>query len=208
MEEIKNDIQETQIIEMEETQLAEKGVDFAVGNVKGKIVRGALTKVDNKGSIDKHADRLAKIADDALNADIEKENIKVQRTHAENKAEKQEIKNKLIALKAEAKRLKREQKQVLKEQRADHKKRNKDMLWSMYEKKLTKMGYGYVPNIVILKMLFCIDGIVSCFDGIGKISTAIMKAIKWFLIAGAIFGCLMIFPATKEWVLGILGFIG
>lgn len=193
----------------QETQIQETGVGVggAVGNVKGKIVDEAINKVDNNKSVKKHADELAKVANDAIRADIDKENLKVQRTRAENKAEKQRIKNELIALKTEAKRLKREKKQILREQRADHKKRNKDALWEIYKDKLTKMGYSYVPNRFVLGMLLFFDGVVGFFNGVGAISTAIMKALKWILIAGVIFGVLMIFPTTKEWLLGLLGFL-
>ena len=192
----------------QETQIQETGVGVggAVGNVKGKIVDEAMNKVDNNKSVKKHADELAKVANDAIRADIDKENLKVQRTRAENKAEKQRIKNELIALKTEAKRLKREKKQILREQRADHKKRNKDALWEIYKDKLTKMGYSYVPNRFVLGMLLFFDGVVGFFNGVGATSTAIMKALKWILIAGVIFGVLMIFPTTKEWLLGLLGF--
>ena len=192
----------------QETQIQETGVGVggAVGNVKGKIVDEAMNKVDNNKSVKKHADELAKVANDAIRADIDKENLKVQRTRAENKAEKQRIKNELIALKTEAKRLKREKKQILREQRADHKKRNKDALWEIYKDKLTKMGYSYVPNRFVLGMLLFFDGVVGFFNGVGATSTAIMKALKWILIAGVAFGVLMIFPTTKEWLLGLLGF--
>lgn len=192
----------------QETQIQETGVGVggAVGNVKGKIVDEAINKVDNNKSVKKHADELAKVANDAIRADIDKENLKVQRTRAENKAENQRIKNELIALKTEAKRLKREKKQILREQRADHKKRNKDALWEIYKDKLTKMGYSYVPNRFVLGMLLFFDGVVGFFNGVGATSTAIMKALKWILIAGVIFGVLMIFPTTKEWLLGLLGF--
>ena len=193
----------------QETQIQETGVGVggAVGNVKGKIVDEAINKVDNNKSVKKHADELAKVANDAIRADIDKENLKVQRTRAENKAEKQRIKNELIALKTEAKRLKREKKQILREQRADHKKRNKDALWEIYKDKLTKMGYSYVPNRFVLGMLLFFDGVVGFFNGVGATSTAIMKALKWILIVGVIFVVLMIFPTTKEWLLGLLGFL-
>lgn len=183
------------------------GVVKAVDNVKDKITNEALVKVDNRHSIDKHAKKLADVADKALRADIDKEDLKVEKTKAENKAKKQEIKNRLIALKTEAKRLKREHKQILKEQKADHKKRNKDILWETYKDKLEKMKYTYVPNIVILKMLLGIDGIVSFFEGVGKISTAIMKAIKWLIFIGIAIGVLMVIPTTRNWILNLLGFV-
>lgn len=201
MEDIKDDIQENK-------QNSQIQVDGAVGSVKDKILGGALTKVDNEKSISKHSDKLTKVANDTIKADIEKARLKVEKTKAENKAEKQEIKNRLIQLKTEAKRLKREHKQILKEQKADHKKRNKDILWETYKEKLEKMKYTYVPNIVILKMLLCIDGIVSFFEGIGKISTSIMKALKWLLIIGGVLTILMVIPSTRQWLLELLGIIG
>lgn len=202
--EIRNEIQEHK--QNSSLPQASTEVDTAVGSVKDKILGGVLTKVDNEKSINKHSDELTKVANDAIKADIEKARLKVEQTNADNKAEKQKIKNELIILKTEAIRLKREKKQILKEQRAEHKKINKDALWAAYEKKLTKMGYAYVPNIVVLKMLLVVDGIVSFFEGIGKISTSIMKALKWILIIGAIFGILMIFPTTQIWILQLLGF--
>lgn len=210
MEDIKDDIaiETKEVVEKKtkETQITDVGVKSAVGNVKGKIVDGAIAKVDNDKSVKKHAEELAKVANEAIKADIEKENLKVKKTRAENKTEKQRIKNELIALKTEAKRLKREHKHILKKQRIDHKKENKNILWGIYEKKLTKMGYTYVPNKFTLCMLLFFDGVVSFFNGVGAISTAIMKALKWILIIGTIFGGLMIFPTTKEWLLELLGF--
>lgn len=222
MEDIRDDIEgkheseetkesgEIQLVEKEESALQDigVGVESAVDNVKGKIMGGALTKVDNVRSIDNHAGKLAKVANDAIKADIEKENLKVRRTNAENKAEKQKIKNELISLRTEAKRLKREHNQILKEQKEEHKKRNRDILWKTYENKLNKMGYSYVPNKFILSMLLFFDGVVGFFEGVGKTSTAIMKALKWILIIGGITIVLMLVPASRVWLLSILGFIG
>ena len=183
-------------------------VNLAVGSVKEKIVGGALTQVNNSKSINKHSNELTKVANDAIKADIEKERLKVEHTNANNRAEKQEIKNKLIELKTEAKRLKREEKQILKEQKEEHKKRSADILWARYEKKLTKMKYSYVPNKVVLTMLLFFDGVAGFFTGLGQVSNAIMKAIKWFLIIGITLSGLLIVPSTREWLLELMGFIG
>ena len=66
------------------------------------------------------------------------------------------------------------------------------------------MGYSYLPNAFILKMLLAIDGVVSFFDGVGRVSNAIMKAIKWLIIGGVIIGVLFAIPATREWAMSIL----
>lgn len=181
-------------------------VDDALGDVKGKIVDKAVANVQDEKIIDKHAKDLTEVAEKGLEVEIEEQKIKVESKHAKNVAERQKIKNELIALRTEAIRLKKEKKQILKEQKAEHKKRNEEMLWTKYETKLTKMKYTYVPNRVILAMLLFFDGIVSFFSGIGAVSTSIMKALKWIIIVGVIIGVICIFPTSRAWLTGLLGY--
>lgn len=182
------------------------GVGKAIDEVKSKIVAKAVDKIQDEKIIEKHSEEIAKIGDEALEVEAERERLKVQQADADNKAVKQEIKNRLIVLKAEAKRLEREQKQLLKEQEEDHKRRNDQAKWEKYKDKLTKMKYTYVPNFFILGMLLFFDGIKSFFDGLGAVSTAIVKAFKWVLIFAAIIIVIMGIPITREWVLNLLKF--
>ena len=177
----------------------------AIGNVKGEIVEKAVSKVNDVKIIEKHSKRLAEISDKALAVETEKQELVVEKRKAENKEERQRIRNRLIELETERIRLEREQKQVLKEQKEDHKKRNNEIMWERYKDKLTKMKYTYVPNKFILKMLLFFDGVKSFFDGVGSVSTAIMKALKWLLIGGTIIGVMFAIPATREWLTSILG---
>lgn len=75
----------------------------------------------------------------------------------------------------------------------------------MYKDKLEKMKYTYVPNVFVLSMLLFFDGIRSFFDGLGTVSTSIVKAMKWVLLFGAI--CIVLFsiPVTREWIVNLLG---
>lgn len=179
-------------------------VEEYVDTIHQTILKKAEEKINSEEIIEKHAEEIAKIKDKKLEVDTEKVSIKVDRQKAENKAEKQKIDNELIVLNAESRRLKKEQKQLDKEQKANHKIRNKNLKWEIYKDNLTKMNYTYVPNIFILSMLLFFDGLKSFFDGLGSVSTAILKAFKWFIALGIIIAILFIIPVTRNWILNLL----
>lgn len=181
-------------------------VGGAIGDAKKKIIQKASEKIQDEKLIEKHSDAIAKISDLALEAEAEKHRLIVEEADADNKVVAQEIRNRLIVLKAEAKRLKKEQKQLNKDQKADHRKRNKDAKWELYGEKLKKMKYTYVPNIFVLSMLLFFDGLKSFFDGLGSVSTAIAKAFKWVVIGAIILAAIMIVPVSREWFLSLLQF--
>lgn len=202
---------EQQTPEKKETAVAVKKEDGdglstldVVGDTQQEILRRARDKINNKKIFEKHASKIAKITDEAMDADVERAGLKVQHQQAANKVEKQEIKNRLIALKAEAKRIRKAERQKNIEQKAEHKAKNKAAKWELYKDKLKRMKYDYVPNPVILSMLLFFDGVKSFFDGLGALSTAIVKALKWVLLIGAILIVLFSIPATREWIINIL----
>jgi hypothetical protein len=182
-------------------------VGGAISGAKQKIIQKATEKINDEKIIEKHSDNIAKISDRALEVEAEKQRLLVEQVNADNKVKSQEIKNRLIVLKAEAKRHKAEQKQLAKDQKAEHKARNKQAKWDLYGDKLTKMKYTYVPNAFVLSMLLFFDGIVGFINGLGATSTAIVKALKWVLLTGAVIGVLLAIPATREWLLSLLQFI-
>lgn len=169
-----------------------------VGDVQKSILDKAKQKIASNDIVEKHAESLKNIADKAIQVDAEKASLVVEQQDANNKVEKQRIKNQLIELNAEAKRIAKEQKQLNKEQKADHKARNKQAKWEIYKDKLQKMNYSYVPNPFVLSMLLFFDGVRSFFDGLGTVSTAIVKALKWFLLFGAILIVLFAIPVTRD----------
>lgn len=181
-------------------------IGSALGGVKKKIIQGATQKISDQKLIDKHAGSIAKLSDEALTVETETQRLRVEQAKADNKVAEQEIKNQLLILKAEGRRIKREQRQLDKEQKANHKKRNQDAKWDMYGKKLTRMGYDYVPCDFVLKMLLFVDGVDSFFKGIGRISVSILKGLRVFIIGGLIIGVIMAIPVTREWLLTLLQF--
>lgn len=192
-----------ELAEQTET-LASGGFSSVVGGVQQDILVKAQKKITSEKIVDKHAENLKKVADEALRVQAEQASLTVQEQDADNKVRKQEIKNRLIVLKAEAARLEKEQKQLNKEQKADHERRNKEAKWELYKDKLTKMKYTYVPNAFVLAMLLFFDGVRSFFDGLGTVSTAIVKALKWVIVIGIILIVLFSIPVTREWILNLL----
>ena len=182
-------------------------VGGAIGDAKRQIIQKAAEKIQDEKLIEKHSEAIAKISDRAIEVETEKQRLIVEEVNADNEVVAQEIKNRLIVLKAEAKRLEKEQKQIDKDQKAEHKKRDKDAKWAIYGDKLKRMKYDYVPNIFVLSMLLFFDGIKGFFDGLGTVSTAIVKAFKWGLIGAAILIVVMSIPVTREWLLSLLQFI-
>ena len=181
-------------------------VGGTIKEVKQKIIQKAADKIKEDKIIEKHSESIAQISDRALEVETEKQRLLVEQVNADNKVVAQEIKNRLIVLRSEAKRLKSEQKQLDIDQKAEHKARNKQAKWDLYGKKLQKMKYDYVPNPFVLFMLLFFDGIVGFFNGLGAISTAIVKACKWVLILAVFFTVSMSVPITREWLLSILKF--
>lgn len=182
-----------------------KDFNKVLEGVQKKILEEASKKISSQDIVEKHAENLKEMADKAIQVDAEKASLIVAQQDADNRVEKQKIKNQLIELNAEAKRIAREQKQLNKEQRADHKARNKQAKWDIYKDKLQKMNYSYVPNPFVLSMLLFFDGVRSFFDGLGTVSTAIVKALKWFLLFGAILIVLFAIPITRDWLINFLG---
>lgn len=205
-----NTVENTNLISVEKNEVAEQtdinplSANSVVVEAQKTILQRAKDKIVEDKILEKHAKKIADITDKAIKVDADRAALNVAKQDADNKTDKQEIKNKLIVLKAEASRLKKEQKQLNREQRADHKARNKEAAWQLYSGKLTKMKYDYVPNKFILSMLLFFDGMKSFFDGLGTVSTAIVKALKWVLLVGAIAGILFAIPATREWLINLL----
>lgn len=175
-----------------------------VGSVSHDILARAQEKISDEKIVDRHAENLKRVADEALKVQAEQASLAVQEQEVDNRVRRQEIKNKLIVLRAEAKRLEKEQKQLNREQKAEHKARNKAAKWELYKDKLERMHYTYVPCAFVLVMLLFFDGVRGFFDGLGTVSTAIVKALKWVLLIGVVLIVLFAIPVTREWITNLL----
>ena len=137
-----------------------------INTTKDKILEEAEKKINQDKIIDKHSTKLSKVADDLMAVETEKAAIEVQKKDASNKAEKQEIKNKLIILKNEAKRLRKAERHKNRLQKISIKQEKSNKRWEMLESTLKPLGYDYVPNTIALHILLMLVGI-KAFGEIG-----------------------------------------
>lgn len=178
-----------------------------ISNTKDKILVEAEKKINQEKIIDKHSTKLSKVADNLMKVETEKAAIEVQKKDASNKAEKQEIKNRLIVLKNEANRLRKAEKHKNKLQKIEIAQEKKAKRWEMLESTLKPLGYDYVPNTVALHILLALVGLKAFFNGVGKVGTAILKCFKWVLALGLVIAIVLIIPVTRTWILELLGFL-
>lgn len=178
-----------------------------ISDTKGKILTKAQYKINKEKMIERHAESLSKVADKSLEVDIETEKNKVLQKQANNKAEKQEIKNRLIVLTNEAKRLKKEEKHKNKLQKIRLKNEKKEEEWNKLKGTLEPLGYSYVPNFLCLYILLFLNGVKAFFNAVSEVSDALLKALKWIIFIVIVLTIILIVPVTRAWILGLLGFI-
>ena len=178
-----------------------------INTTKEKILEKAEQKINQEKIIDKHSTKLSKVADDLMKVETEKAAIEVQKKDATNKAEKQEIKNRLIVLKSEAKRLRKTEKHKNKMQKITIKAERKQKHWEKLESTLKPLGYNYVPNPLALHILLMLVGIKAFINGIRTVGDAIFKCFKWVMFLCLVSIIVLIIPVTRTWILELLGFL-
>ena len=132
--------------------------------------------------------------------------MKTEKAASKNKVERENIANALYKAKQDGIRLRKEAKHESKMQKARHKSEKKKAYWVAHEGVLKEYGMREGSNIIACEILLFLDGVKCFFNGLSKVSTAIIKAFKFVLIFGGIFALLMVIPATRDWILSLLGF--
>jgi len=191
----------------EVSKVANAPVSVALENTAATIVEKAQERINSDRLVDKHAKALAKNADDRIANEIERQNVINERTKATNTTERKAIANQLYRIKQEGIRLKKEQEHLSKMQKALQKTEKTHAYWEAHKNTLEQYKMHEGSNRVACNILLWLDGIKCFFNGLSKVSDALIKALKYVLIFGGIFAVLMIIPATREWLLSILGFI-
>lgn len=170
------------------------------------IASEAAARVNNPKKVDKHADELADAIDMQILNAIEAKKVQEKIKAARHLIDKKKLKNELYQIEQEGKRLRREEKHLNELQKARHKQEDYDTFWSTYESTLTNYDMKKGSSRVFCRIILALDGIKGFFNGIGKVSTAIVKALKFLLIGGTIFGILYAIPITRSWIQAIFGF--
>lgn len=182
-------------------------VSVALEATAASIVEKAQEKINSDKIVDKHAKALARNADARIANEIEKQNVANEKAKAKNASDRKEIANALFKLKQEGKRLKSEQKHLSKMQKSAQKAEKKHNYWESHKDTLEQYKMHEGSSIVACTILLFLDGVKCFFIGLSKVSEALVKAIRVFLVFAIIFAVLMLVPITRQWFLTLLGFI-
>lgn len=166
--------------------------------------RGLVT---DKKKVSKRAKDLANIADDMIENQLDTERLKNEKAASKNKVERAQIANALYEAKQNGIRLRKEAKHQSKMQKERHKAERKKAYWQAHEETLKQYGLREGSSKVACEIIRFLDGVKGFFNGLSKVSDAIIKALKYILIIGGITAVLMIIPVTRNWILNLLGFI-
>lgn len=179
----------------------------ALDETKRSIVDKAMPKINDKKLVDKHAKKLAENADEAIKTELETQELEIKKKDTSNKITRKEIANKLYVLKQEGKRIKKEQHHLNKQQKEEHRRDNNNTYWENHGSTLTEYKMHKGSNRIFCNVLLFLDGVKGFFNGLNKVSNAFVKALKWVIIVGVILAIIMSIPITRNWLLGILGFL-
>lgn len=179
----------------------------ALEDTKKNIVEKALPIINDEKIVKKHAKKLAENADAGIKVELETQELEIKKKHASNRVTRKEIANKLYILKQEAKRIKKEQAHLNAQQKEEHRMKNEEIYWQNHGETLAEYKMRKGSNRLFCNVLLWLDGIKGFLTGLGKVSTALIGALKWILIVGSILVVLLVIPVTREWLLNLLGFI-
>lgn len=188
--------------------LSDRGaVGAALDETKYSIVNKAKDRISDEKVVERHAKKLADNANESIKVELETQELEIKKVDAKNKVTKKEIENKLFVLKQEAMRLKKEQKHLNALQKEQQKKESDATYWANHGTTLEQYKMHEGSNRVFCNILLWLDGVKGFFNGLSKVSTALLSALKYVLIVGAILLVLVIIPVTREWLGNLLGFI-
>ena len=187
--------------------LTETDAVGVLNHTKEEIKEQAELKIKKGNTINKIASKLSEVASKLMKVEANKAAIEVQKKDISNRAEKQEIENRLIILRNEAQRLRKAEKHKNKLQSIELKTEIKQKQWEVLKSTLQPLGYDYVPNFFALYILLTLVGLKAFFNGIGGVGAAVLRGVKWFLIIGLVIAIVLIIPVTRTGILGLLGFL-
>lgn len=179
----------------------------ALEDTKKNIVEKALPIINDERIVKKHAKKLAENADEGIKVELETQELEIKKKHATNRVTRKEISNRLYILRQEAKRIKKEQAHLNDQQKEEHRMKNEEIYWKNHGETLAEYKMRKGSNRLFCNILLWLDGVKGFLTGLGKVSTALIGALKWILIVSAVLIVMLIIPVTREWLLDILGFI-
>lgn len=168
---------------------------FSADDIVKQAERSAVDELGKSKIKDRASKKWTKVKKRRIDNVIEQEDVVSELEKATNKADRQEIANRLYVLKQEKKRSQKEQQHLNRTQREKQRQEIADFRWEEYEETLAKYGYNKTPSNVVFRTIIFIDGIVCFLEGLNKASNKLVKVMKWVIIAGLAVACYYIIKA-------------
>jgi hypothetical protein len=156
--------------------------------VTDKIQGEVNTALKDEKFVKKKSRKLAKVGNKLVEEEIKYRDNKASARRAQNKVDKQIIRNNFYIAKQEKKRATKEQRHLNKCQKETHKQEIADYRWKEYGDMLQGYGYKKTPSSFFFKCIVVIDGIARFLDGLNKVNNKLVKAMKWIIGMGVIVG--------------------
>lgn len=153
--------------------------------VTDKIQQSVDDALKDEKFVKKKSRSLAKTGSRSVDVEIEYRNNRVEARKAQNKVDKQTIKNSLYVAKQEKRRAVKEQRHLNQCQRETHRQEIASYRWKEYGDMLQGYGFKKTPSNLVFKVVVFLDGAARFWDGLNKANNKLVKALKWFIIVGA-----------------------
>lgn len=153
--------------------------------VTDKIQQSVDDALKDEKFVKKKSRSLAKTGSRSVDVEIEYRNNRVEARKAQNKVDKETIKNSLFVAKQEKRRAVKEQRHLNQCQRETHRQEIASYRWKEYGDMLQGYGFKKTPSNLVFKVVVFLDGAARFLDGLNKANNKLVKALKWFIIVGA-----------------------
>lgn len=165
-----------------------KSGDTVSDEVTQKIQGSVDDALKNEKYVKRKSRKLAKVGDRLVEEEIKGRDNIASAKRAQNKVDRQIIKNNTYIAKQEKKRAVKEQRHLNKCQRETHKQEIASYRWREYGEMLKKYGYDKTPATWVFRSIVFFDGAARFLDALNKANNKLFKALKFVIIAGVLVG--------------------
>lgn len=167
--------------------------------VTQKIQGEVNTALKNDKFVRRKSRKLAKVGDKLVEEEIKFRDNKANARKAQNRVDRQTIKNNLYVAKQEKKRAVKEQRHLNRCQKETHRQEIADYRWKEYGEMLSNYGFKKTPSSFVFYIIVFFDGTARFLDGVNKANNKLIKALKYIIIIGILVGAYFL---AKKYFLG------
>lgn len=158
--------------------------DEVTHKIKGEVNKALQ---DDK-FVAKKSRKLAKVGNRLVEEEINAQDNIASSKRAQNKVNRQLIKNNLYVAKQEKKRATKEQRHLNYCQKEKHRQELAEYRWKEYGEMLKQYGFNKTPASWIFNTIVFLDGLARFFTGLDKANNKLIKALKFVIIGVLVVG--------------------